>query len=478
METLANHSYPRAFDQLYRPDFDESLPRFPLLTLATWTNGLAFRNFEFSADGRPVIKITEIKLGITDQTKFTESEYDAERFVRKGDLLFSWSGQPETSIDAFYWTGPDGWLNQHIYKVHANESLCSGPYLYFLLKYLRPNFVGIARNKQTAGLGHVTRKDFKEIWVGLPDLDSQRRIVDFLHTLQVRVENQGRTLVGLQQVQDFLLRKLIGGFLSVDEAAKFLERTGPAALALDRAIDTNSQESQALEQIARALFKFWFVDFGPVRAKMEGRWKKGESLPGMPADTWDLWPSEFEDSEIGEIPKGWALNTVGDVAEFCYGEPLKEQDRNGGEVPVFGSNGIIGWHDKVLVKGPGIVVGRKGNPGTVTWANGDFWPIDTTFYVVRKRESPPMDYLFYALARMDLPSLEADSAVPGLNRSTAIGSKIVVPQSEITPRFERMATPLRSRVAHNLAESRTLSYLRDALLPKLLSGEIRVKVDS
>ena len=89
-----------------------------------------------------------------------------------------------------------------------------------------------------------------------------------------------------------------------------------------------------------------------------------------------------------------------------------------------------------------------------------------------------MDYLFYALAQLDLPSLEADSAVPGLNRRAAIGSRIVVPQPEITSRFEMTVTPLRSRVAKCLAESGTLSSYRDALLPKLLSGEVRVKVAS
>ncbi|EQD68825.1 restriction modification system DNA specificity domain protein, partial [mine drainage metagenome] len=73
--------------------------------------------------------------------------------------------------------------------------------------------------------------------------------------------------------------------------------------------------NQTLEQIAQALFKFWFVDFDPVRAKVGGRWEKGESMPGMPADMWDLWPSEFEESEIGEIPKGWRVRPVSSAVE-------------------------------------------------------------------------------------------------------------------------------------------------------------------
>ena len=70
--------------------------------------------------------------------------------------------------------------------------------------------------------------------------------------------------------------------------------------------------------------------------------------------------------------------------ELAYGKALKAGDRKGGPIPVYGSNGQVGWHDEKLVDGPGIVVGRKGNPGIVTWAYSDFFPIDTAFYVAPK----------------------------------------------------------------------------------------------
>jgi type I restriction enzyme S subunit len=85
--------------------------------LAVWKNGLAFKNIDFSDFGRPVIKIAELKNGVTEQTARTKAEYDPSVVVRAGDMLFSWSGNPDTSIDVFRWEGEDGWLNQHIFKV-------------------------------------------------------------------------------------------------------------------------------------------------------------------------------------------------------------------------------------------------------------------------------------------------------------------------------------------------------------------------
>ena len=95
-------------DWLYRPQFPEHWSRRPLYSIAQWVNGLAFRNIQFSGTGLPVIKIAEIKNGISGQTKFTEQIFDESVRVNEGDLLFSWSGQPDTSIDAFWWRGPEG----------------------------------------------------------------------------------------------------------------------------------------------------------------------------------------------------------------------------------------------------------------------------------------------------------------------------------------------------------------------------------
>jgi type I restriction enzyme S subunit len=244
--------------------------------------------------------------------------------------------------------------------------------------------------------------------------------------------------------------------------------------ALDDKIELNRRMSETLEAMARALFKSWFVDFEPVRAKMEGRWRRGQSLPGLPAHLWDLFPDRLVDSQLGEIPEGWSVRTVGDICEFAYGKALREDSRRSGPIPVFGSNGQVGWHDEALVEGPGIVVGRKGNPGMLTWADSDFFPIDTTFYVVPRKEAVSLHYLFHALVVLDLPSLAADSAVPGLNRNMAYMSQVLLPDQRVVAAFTEHAAAFRARIAANKKQNRTLAVLRDTLLPKLLSGEIDV----
>ncbi len=239
--------------------------------------------------------------------------------------------------------------------------------------------------------------------------------------------------------------------------------------ALDDKIELNRRMNATLEAMARAIFTSWFVDFDPVRAKMEGR-----QPFGMDAATAALFPDSLAPSSIGDIPSGWKVSSIGKIVEFAYGKALKAGVRRHGAVPVYGSNGQVGWHDEVLAKGPGIVVGRKGNAGTVTWVPNDFFPIDTTFYIVPRGPIQNMYYLFYALSILELASLGADSAVPGLNRNIAYMTEMLIPSLEIIGAFEENVAPLLAQVRVNVEEIRVLSAIRDALLPKLLSGEIRV----
>lgn len=157
-----------------------------LYEVADWKNGLAFRNIEFSNSGVPVIKIAELKNGITGQTKFTQQIYDDSVRLSPGDMLFSWSGNPDTSIDVFLYELPDGWLNQHIFKV-TPKSIIDKEYLYYLLKNLKTQFSAIASNKQTTGLGHVTVKDLKEIQIQLPDICYQKKAISILSALDKKI---------------------------------------------------------------------------------------------------------------------------------------------------------------------------------------------------------------------------------------------------------------------------------------------------
>jgi len=239
---------------------------------------------------------------------------------------------------------------------------------------------------------------------------------------------------------------------------------------LDDKIELNRRMNETLEALAAALFKDWFVDFGPTRAKMEG------CEPYLPPDIWELFPGRVMDSKLGDVPEGWTVSELREVVNFSYGKALKAKARNAaGEIPVFGSNGQIGWHDQALVERPGIIIGRKGNPGTVNLSLTEFFPIDTTFYVEPKHGySEYLYFLFFALQEQDLPSVAADSAVPGLNRNMAYMNKQLRPPMAIVERFNGYVSSMYEHRRHTSTESRRLVNLRDAILPKLISGEIRV----
>jgi type I restriction enzyme S subunit len=239
--------------------------------------------------------------------------------------------------------------------------------------------------------------------------------------------------------------------------------------ALDDKIELNRRMNATLEAMARALFQSWFVDFDPVRAKLDGR-----PPAALDPATAALFPDSFDETELGHTPHGWEVKTLGEVIELAYGKPLKAEDRKNGSVCVYGANGPVGWHDEKLVSGPGIVVGRKGNPGVVTWAHGDFYPIDTTFYVAPIGACRSLYFLYYALSLHNLANLSADSAVPGLNRNHAYMSKQVIPSQPVLTAFDSQIAPIFAAIHANLHQSRTLATLRDTLLPKLLSGELSV----
>jgi type I restriction enzyme, S subunit len=239
--------------------------------------------------------------------------------------------------------------------------------------------------------------------------------------------------------------------------------------ALDDKIELNRRMNATLEAMARALFQSWFVDFDPVRAKLDGR-----PPANLDPATAALFPDSFDATAICHIPHGWEVKTLGEVIELAYGKPLKAEDRKNGSVCVYGANGPVGWHNEKLVSGPGIVVGRKGNPGVVTWAHGDFYPIDTTFYVELIGTCRSLYFFYYALSLHNLANLSADSAVPGLNRNHAYMSKQVIPSQSVLAAFDSQIAPIFTVIHANADQSRTLATLRDTLLPKLLSGELSV----
>lgn len=235
---------------------------------------------------------------------------------------------------------------------------------------------------------------------------------------------------------------------------------------LDDRIALLRETNATLEAIAQALSKSWFVDFDPVHAKLEGR-----APEGMDEATAALFPDGFEESELGLVPKGWRVARLDEFMELAYGKALKATDRISGEIPVYGSGGITGCHNESLVTGPSVIIGRKGTVGSLYWEDQPFFPIDTVFYV---RTAIPMTYCFFLLKTLGLCDMNTDAAVPGLNRNNVYRLTVPFPDGSVLREFDEVVGVIRQRMFNNHQQAQTLATLRDTLLPRLISGKLRL----
>ncbi len=261
---------------------------------------------------------------------------------------------------------------------------------------------------------------------------------------------------------------------------------------LDEKINLNRRINQTLEAMAQAIFKSWFIDFDPVKAriaaKQEGRdplraamcaisGKPEAELDALPCEQYKqlaataaLFPNEMEESE--GIPKGWAMQRVGKLLELVYGKALKSSNRQKGIVPVYGSGGITGYHNEALVPHGSIIIGRKGTVGSMYWEDQPFFPIDTSYYV--RPLTVPLTYCYYAMQTLGLEKMNTDAAVPGLNRENVYRLELIQADPSLLQKFDTEISTLRKAIHANSNSNKALTTIRDTLLPKLLSGELLV----
>ena len=251
--------------------------------------------------------------------------------------------------------------------------------------------------------------------------------------------------------------------------------------ALDDKIEQNRQTAQALERLARAIFRAWFVDFEPVKAKAAG----ADSFPSMPQHVFDALPTRFLDSEIGPVPEGWHSGFLGDVIDIHDSQrvPLsrREREQRSGLFRYYGATGIIDYVDDFLFDGLFVLVGEDGtvvndqDGPVVQYVWGRFW-VNNHAHVLTGSNGISTEYLRVLLDHIIIRPFVTGAVQPKLNQRNLKSVPIVVPPPEATTTFNDIIAPLFAWLRESHDQSLLLESMRNLLLPQLLSGQIRVEV--
>lgn len=292
--------------------------------------------------------------------------------------------------------------NQQINSIICNDNFDSD-YVYYSLKLLSPTLKNIGH--QSTAVPIINKTDFSKFEIDAPvNKTTQQRIASILSSL-------------------------------------------------DDAIELNQQINKTLEEMSKAIFKEWFVDF---------------NFPA-PLPLGEAGVRAFQETEIGKIPVGWKSMKLNEALEIKYGKDHKHlQD---GEFPVYGSGGIMRYAEKPLYESESILIPRKGTLSNLFYINKPFWTVDTMFYSKIKIKDSGK-YLFHLLQTLNLASMNVGSAVPSLTTEVLNNIQIAMPDKKTLEEFEKIVSSLFNQAEQNIEENQSLINLRDTLLPKLMKGEI------
>lgn len=384
---------------------------YQLYDLATWKNGAAFKGVKVSPTGKPIIKIAELNNGISESTTRTDDLFSEDILMHNGDLAFSWSGNPETSIDIFRYKLPDGWLNQHIFKITVNEKEVDKDFFFYLMKYLKPNFRKIASNKQTTGLGHVTIADLKSISVIIPDRNIQRYIARILKSL-------------------------------------------------DDKIAVNKKICENLEAQAQALFKHWFVDFAPFK---DGKFVESEL--GLIPEGWrvgNLFDIASIFDKIRKPLSGKDREYMNKIYPYYGATSCMDY------VDSYLFDGIY-----TLIGEDGSVVKEDGLP-YMQYVWGKFW-VNNHAHILQGKNGFSTEMVHVFLSRYNIKHLVTGAVQAKLSQANMQKIMLPIPPKDEINKIRPVIDSLYGKIRNCEEESSCLATLRDTLLPKLMSGEISIE---
>jgi len=250
--------------------------------------------------------------------------------------------------------------------------------------------------------------------------------------------------------------------------------------ALDDKIEQNRRTARALERLARAIFRAWFLDFEPVKAKAAG----ATAFPSMTQPVFDALPTRFVDSAIGPVPEGWEPGRLGDLIEIHDSRriPLsrRQREERPGPYPYYGAAGIVGYVDEFLFDGAFVLVGEDGtvigdgDRPVVQYVWGQFW-VNNHAHVLTGASGVTTEHLRVLLDHINIRPFVTGAVQPKLNQGNLKSVPVVVASRPLVEEFGNAIAPAFQLIRQLEDESRKLAAMRDYLLPKLLGGDVRVE---
>ena len=328
-------------------------------------------------------------------------------------------------------------FNQSCYGIDANSEYLENDYLYYLLKIKIRELKSIAHGSV---FDTITRKTFENIFVDLPSKIEQKKISSILG-------------------------------------------------ALDKKIELNQKMNETLEETAKTIFKSWFIDFDPVRAKAEGR------PTGLSKEISDLFPDSFEDSELGEIPTGWSVNNISKNLETIMGGTPSRKNKDfwegeiewitSGKLNNFPLNSCSEYISEAAVKNSSTKLAKRHSTlvgmvteigkDLITFSDRDFY-INQSIVAIQPDDSifPEFVYLYLKANSKRLYMEQSGGAQQHINKRIVNDFKILLPDQNSLEKFKPYFGDIFSKICLNSKQNIYLEEIRDLLLPKLISGELKI----
>jgi len=358
--------------------------------------------------------------------------------IRKGNVLIVKDGATTGKVSFVSENFPfeKAAVNEHVFILRFFENMMLSKYIFYFL------FSGLGQKQiKTKGIiGGINKNFINYIKIPLPPLPEQHRIVakieELFTKLNAGIDTLKKIKTQLKRYRQSVLKSAMEGKLTEKWREAHKHELEPASVLLEK-------------------------------IKEERKKKLGKKYK-------ELLPVDMEN--LSELPQGWVWTRLGEIITFEYGKGLREDKRDQkGNVPVYGSNGIVGYHSVPLIEKPCLIVGRKGAAGYVHLSKVPCWPIDTTYYIIPPDELK-LIFFYYLLSTLNLNSLDKSTAIPGLNRNDAYTLNIPIPplpeQHKIVEEIEKrftVADEVEKRVEQSLKQA---ERMRQSILKKAFEGKL------